>query len=85
MVTIHLDPSRLSLEELSNVSRMLRDRCVDCIERGVPENCRHTEEVARFLDELAAAIELAKAPREQREHSAALGVDAASGEWLPGA
>jgi hypothetical protein len=85
MVTIHLDPSRLSLEELANVTRALRERCAHCIERGVPENCRHTDEVDRFLGELAAAIELARLPREQREQNRALAVDADSGEWLAGA
>lgn len=85
MVTIHLDPSRLSTEELANVTRALRGRCVDCVERGVPEDCRHTEEVAQFLDELATAIEHAWLPRERREHARALGVDTVTGEWLPGA
>jgi hypothetical protein len=85
MVTIHLDPSRLSLEELTNVSRALRERCSHCIERGVPDNCRHTAEVDRFLDELAAAIELARVPREKDAHDKALAVDPDSGEWMAGA
>jgi hypothetical protein len=85
MVTIHLDPSRLSLEELTNVSRVLRERCSYCIERGVPENCRHSDEVERFLQELAAAIELAMKPMEHDAHGTALAVDPDSGEWVAGA
>lgn len=85
MVTIHLDPSRLSPDELANVTRALRDRCVDCVEQGVPEDQRHTEEVARFLDELATAIEHVWLPQEQREQARSLGVDPDSGEWLAGA
>jgi hypothetical protein len=84
MVTIHLDPSRLSLEELDNVYRALRDRCADCIERNVPEQCQHPEEVNTFLDALASAIEYARRPLEQREQAIALGVDVDSGDW-PGA
>jgi hypothetical protein len=85
MVTIHLDPSRLSLEELDNVSRALRERCGHCIERGVPDGCRHSAEVERFLDELAAAIDLVRGPLHKEEQVRALAVDPGSGEWEAGA
>lgn len=57
MLKIHLDTSRLSDEELANVSRVLRCRCAECIEDGVPVRRRHTDEVFRFLDGLATAID----------------------------
>jgi hypothetical protein len=85
MVTIHLDPSRLSLEELANVSRVLRERCSHCIERGVPDGCRHTAEVDRFLDVLAAAIDAVREPLEHEQQVQALAVDPSSGEWVAGA
>jgi hypothetical protein len=85
MVTIHLDPSRLSLEELENVTRVLRGRCAECIERGVPAAARHSDEVNRFLDAVADAIEVARVPRERRAQERALAVDPDSGEWVAGA
>lgn len=85
MVTIRLDPSRLSLEELQNVTRMLRERCADCIEGGVHAGETHRGEVTRFLHALADAIDQTRVPLEHREQERALGVDSRTGEWLAGA
>ena len=85
MLNIRMDTDRLSLEELENVSRALRGPCLDCVERDVPEPCRHSAEVRRFLDQLADAIEVARDRRERRANELALGVDRQSGEWLAGA
>lgn len=84
MLNVHMDTGRLSLEELENVSRALRGPCIDCVERGVPDCCRHPGEVQRFLDALADAIDTERDRRERRDNELALGVDD-SGEWVAGA
>ncbi len=85
MLTVRMDTSRLSLEELENISKALRGRCIECIERSVPECCRHTDEVRAFLAALADAIDVDRLRREQRDREVALGVDPDSGEWRAGA
>lgn len=88
MVTLHLDPSRLSLEELENVTRVLRTHCLGCIEAGVPAAAAHQDEIRRFLDLVADAIQAAGVPAERvarRTVERALGVDAETGEWDAGA
>lgn len=85
MVKIELDTSRLSLEELSNVGRVLRERCEECIEGGVPAPCRHVEEVRSFLAALAAAVEREREAIEHRRHDEALAVDPVTGEAVAGA
>lgn len=85
MLTLRMDTNRLSLEELENISRALRGPCIECVEGGVPECCRHRDEVRAFLTALADAIDLDRSRRERRDRELALGVDPDSGEWLPGA
>lgn len=85
MLTVHMDTKRLSLEELENVSRALRGPCIDCVEKGVPECCRHSQEVRHFLTALADAIDTERERREKRDRELALGVDSESGEWVAGA
>jgi hypothetical protein len=85
MVHLHLDPSRLSLDELANATDALRDRCAECIEHNVPEECQHRPEVKQFLNALADALDHARLSMEQREHGRALAVDTDTGEWLAGA
>ena len=85
MLTVHMDTKRLSLEELDNVSRSLRGPCVDCVEKGVPECCRHSDAVRSFLGALADAIDLERDRRARRDRELALGVDPESGEWSAGA
>jgi hypothetical protein len=85
MVHLHLDPSRLSLEELANATDALRYRCADCIEHNVPEECQHGPEVKHFLNALADALDHARLSMEQREYDRALGVDTDTGEWVAGA
>lgn len=85
MLTVHMDTKRLSLEELDNVSRALRGPCIDCVERGVPECCRHSGEVRSFLNALADAVDLERDRRSKRDRELALGVDPDSGEWIAGA
>lgn len=85
MLTVHMDTKRLSLEELQNISSALRGPCIECVERGVPECCKHADEVRRFLNALADAIDLDRERREKRERELALGVNPESGEWVAGA
>ncbi len=85
MIKIHMDPGRLSIEELQNISRALRGTCIDCVERSVPECCRHSDEVRHFLGAMADAVDSVRLRREQRDTELALGVDPDSGEWLAGA
>lgn len=65
MLKIHMDPARLSTEELENISAALRGPCADCIERGVPEPCCHPETVRQFLHAMADAID---GERQRRHH-----------------
>lgn len=85
MLTVRMDTERLSLDELENISRALRGPCIECVEGGIPEYCRHSDEVRSFLTALADAIDLDRTRRERRDHDLALGVDPDSGECLPGA
>jgi hypothetical protein len=85
MLKVHLDTSRLSVEELANVCRALRERCIDCVEAGVPGPCRHQAEVAAFLGEVAHAIDLERIARERHSAAMALGVEPDTGEWPAGA
>lgn len=85
MIKIHMDPGRLSIEELQNISRALRGACAECVERSVPDCCRHTEDVRHFLDAMADAVDSVRLRREQRDNALALGVDPHSGEWTAGA
>ena len=57
MLKIHMDPNRLSVEELENISRALRGPCADCVERNVPGDCRHPEVIRHFLHAMADAID----------------------------
>ena len=82
MLKIELDTSRLSLEELTNVSRVLREGCETCIEWGVPRPCQHVDEVRRFLDALAGAVERERHDRELKRHDQALAVNPRSGEGV---
>jgi hypothetical protein len=85
MLKVHMDTSRLSVEELANVCRALRERCIDCVEAGVPGPCRHQAEVAAFLGEVADALEVERTARERRSAALALGVEPDTGEWTAGA
>ncbi len=85
MIKIHMDPGRLSIEELQNISRALRSSCMDCVERSVPDCCRHSAEVRHFLNAMADAVDGVRVRREQRDNELALGVDSDSGEWVAGA
>jgi hypothetical protein len=85
MLTVRMDTARLSLEELENISKALRGPCIECVETGVPDCCRHREEVRAFLAALADAIDVDRLRRERRDQEVALGVDPDSGEWLAGA
>lgn len=67
MLTIHLDTAKLSVDELSNLSRVLRCRCSECIEDGIAEAGRHGDEIGRFLDGLATAIDRDRDVRARRE------------------
>jgi hypothetical protein len=64
MLKIHMDPNRLSVEELENISRALRGPCADCIERSVPDGCQHPEIVRHFLHGLADAIDGERSRRQ---------------------
>jgi len=85
MLKVKMDTDRLSIEELTNISQVLRRGCARCIEEGVAEAFRHPDEVERFLNGLADAIDGARLAREKRERDTALGVDPVSGEWRAGA
>jgi hypothetical protein len=85
MVTIHLDPSRLSLQEMANATRALRQHCAHCVERGVPAGQQHAEEITKFLAALADAIDQTRRPAERRQIEDALGIDHQTGEWDAGA
>jgi hypothetical protein len=85
MLTIRMDPARLSLEELENISRALRGPCLDCIGHGVPDCCSHRDEVRALLLAMADAIDFERERRDRRDRELALGVDRDSGEWLAGA
>ena len=85
MLKVKMDTDRLSVEELGNISRALRHGCARCIEEGVAESVRHSEEVDRFLTTLADAIDGARLERERKDRALSLGVDPASGEWEAGA
>lgn len=76
MLKIQLDTARLSDEELANLSRVLRCRCSECIEDSVPVKRRHTDEVSRFLDGLATAIDRERDFRSGRTSHAAHQADA---------
>lgn len=85
MLKVRMETDRLSIEELKNISTALRTGCAACIEKGVAESCRHPDEVARFLNGLADAIDHDRRERERRDRELALGVDPVSGEWDAGA
>jgi len=85
MLKVRMDTDRLSLEELENISTALRGPCLDCIEYGVPESCRHPGEIRRLLHSMADAIDFERGRREKRDRELALGVDPESGEWVAGA
>jgi hypothetical protein len=85
MLKVKMDTERLSVEELENISHALRGPCIDCVERGVPEGCRHADEVRHLLAAMADAIDFERGRRERRDQELALGVDPGSGEWLAGA
>ncbi|MFP4624308.1 MAG: hypothetical protein ACOC3J_01615 [Gemmatimonadota bacterium] len=85
MLKVRMETERLSVEELANISHALRTGCAECIEKGVAEACRHPEEIERFLNALADAIDHDRLERERRDRSLALGVDPVSGEWDAGA
>jgi hypothetical protein len=85
MLRVRMETERLSVEELANIATALRTGCAECIERGVAEQCRHPEEVERFVHALADAIDHDRLERERRDRALALGVDPLSGEWGAGA
>lgn len=85
MLKVKMDTDRLSIDELRNISGALRGGCAQCIENGVAEACRHPDDVDRFLNALADAIDRERAVRERRDRDLALGVDPVSGEWDAGA
>lgn len=85
MLKVRMETERLSIEELSNISTALRGACVECIEGGVAEACRHRDEVEAFLHGLADAIDHDRLERERKDRELALGVDPVSGEWDAGA
>ncbi len=85
MLTVRMDPGRLSLEELENISAALRGPCLGCVEASVPASCRHPDEVLRLLHAMADAIDFERDRREKRDRELALGVDPDSGEWVAGA
>lgn len=82
---VRMETERLSIDELKNISAALRGGCAECIEKGVPESCRHPEEIDRFLNGLADAIDHDRRERERKDRELALGVDPVSGEWEAGA
>lgn len=67
MIKVHMSPERLSVEELANVSAALRGPCIECVERGVPDGCRHPDEVRHFLRAMADAIDGERQRRIRRE------------------
>ncbi|MEX0893282.1 MAG: hypothetical protein WEB88_14035 [Gemmatimonadota bacterium] len=85
MLTIRLDPGRLSTAELTNLGRALRQRCAACIEADVPGPCRHEADVRWVLDLVADAVEREAHQRQRRRAAESLAVDPASGEWGAGA
>jgi hypothetical protein len=85
MLRVRMDTSLLSLDELENISRALRESCLECVERGVPFGGRHGPTLRRLLDAMADAIDFERGLRERRAIEHALGVDPDSGEWLAGA
>jgi hypothetical protein len=85
MLKVRMDTNRLSVEELDNISRALRGPCIDCVEQGVPECCRHRGEVRQLLVAMADAIDFERGLRDRRDQELALGVDRDSGEWVAGA
>ena len=85
MLKVRMDTDRLSVEELTNISRALRTGCAECIEKGVAEAVRHPEEIDRFLTALADAIDRERKVREKKDRDLALGVDPATGEFSAGA
>jgi hypothetical protein len=85
MLKVRMETERLSVEELANIAAMLRTGCAECIGKGVAEQCRHPEEIDRFLNALADAIDHDRLERERRDRALALGMDPASGEWDAGA
>ena len=85
MLKVRMDTDRLSLDELANISHALRTGCASCIGQGVAEQCRHPEELDRFLTALADAIDHERLERERNDRAEALGVDPVSGEWGAGA
>lgn len=85
MFRMRMETERLSLEELANISRALRSGCFACIEKRVPEPCRHPDEVRRFLEAVADAVDRDREERLRRERMRALAVDPETGEWGAGA
>ena len=85
MLKVRMETERLSVEELANISRVLRSGCARCIAEGVAEANQHTEEVTKFLHALADAIDHDRKERERKDRALALGVDPATGEWEAGA
>ena len=85
MLKVRMDTDRLSVEELTNISEALRTGCATCIEKGVAEPVRHPDEIDRFLNALADAIDRERKAREKKDRDLALGVDPATGEFEAGA
>ena len=85
MLKVRMDTERLSVEELTNISKALRTGCAACIEKGVAEPVRHPDEIDRFLNALADAIDRERKVREKKDRDLALGVDPATGEFEAGA
>lgn len=85
MLKVRMETERLSVQELANISRVLRHGCAQCIGEGLAEANQHPEEVRRFLNALADAIDHDRLERERKNRAAALGVDPATGEWDAGA
>jgi hypothetical protein len=84
MLTIRLEPDRLSTEELTNLAAVLHKRCAACVEADVPESCTHEQEVNVVLETIACAIDETLRTRVRMAHAEALGVDDTTGEWLAG-
>ncbi|MFO7894357.1 MAG: hypothetical protein R6U63_11530 [Longimicrobiales bacterium] len=85
MLKVRMETERLSIDELKNISEVLRTGCANCIEEGVAEALRHPEEINKFLHGLADAIDHDVRERERKDRELALGVDPVSGEWEAGA
>ena len=85
MLKVKMDTDRLSVEELANIAKALRTGCAACIEKGVAEPVRHPDEIDRFLDAMADAIDSERKRREKKDRDLALGVDPGTGEFGAGA